>query len=277
MDLSHLAAADVWLILRKPYGKAHSFTLWAPVRRAPAHWRCERQALTSGATARWLLGASIVAASLTGGPVRAGEPAGLPARNLLVQVQEIEHRNAASSSQGLDHAGLTVNSRTGVSGSAAVGWSVGTDRRQHADAQQIMVLNGGRAQMHAGSNTPRQWWSVVWTAQGAQALPSTVWADTGSGWSVHPVWSGKGQMVKVEIAAQSSRAVDPNLTVGGDADAGAATVSRDLLTTVQIPLDQWVTIASTASQREQHASGVLRSGDASASEGLDLQIKITLP
>jgi len=154
---------------------------------------------------------------------------GLPMRNLLVEVQQTQDE-AGEQTTGVAGGSVTIRSDGTIQGGAR--GSVTTRSRDAAGqaVQQLMVLNGGRGAIRLSQAVPYQFVQVVVTPRGIEATPATVWHDSGTGFIVQPRWPGGTQPATVELSAE----------------AGAT----QLLTTVQLPLGDWVTIAHSTGSSE---------------------------
>lgn len=220
----------------------------------------------------------------------AAPPHAPPLRNLVVEMRQIQHRQPHGAAVIVGHgAQVTLGTRGAISGRAGVVWEAHTDRQDDQATQRVVVMNTGQALMRAGLTRPMQWYGAVEIASsnrpasapagpGARIRvePNTWWMDTGQSWMVRPLWPGGGAPVRLEIQAYSSRARDPGLTAGDGASAGAVEQHSEILTTVQVPLGQWVTVASTAQRRAEPAPQTLRSDQAAPDEAVDLQVKVSL-
>ena len=175
---------------------------------------------------------------------------------------------------------LTVALRQ-VEESAGSAYSVSTQARIETLAEQsVQVRNGETASLSVGKSMPMQWLqsvsaqSAMLAASGASASSNSAgvshaltWMDAGQKLKVHPVWPGAKQWVTVDIEVQSA-SVDTRMT------EELPTQSRSqLATTVRVPLDQWITIASTGSSPQ---AGVYGSDAASTTKRL-LQMRVQAP
>ncbi len=219
-------------------------------------------------------------ASLLGAAAQAqsGQSGGrLPLRNLLVEVRQVDEGSTSVQGGGVDRAAVIVGSDGHVSGGADVGWQSSTRQRQDSIAQQLRVLNGGRASMRLGQSVPLQWWQAYVTPQGVQVAPTTVFTEAGKGFSVRPSWPGGNAPVTVEVQTELSRSRDPNLTIGGDPNNGASSETFTTLTTLQFPLGEWVTVASSGQDGSSSERGVLSTRDVGRSRQIVVQMRVTAP
>jgi hypothetical protein len=223
-------------------------------------------------------GAALLAAAALGGGLgaaaaqgRAPGPGGaaLPLRNLLVEVRQSEHTRTQEQQAGVSSGGVVVRSDGQVSGSAGVTLQAGSQARDGGVTQQVRVLNGAQASVRLSRALALQWWQVTWTPQGVQALPGVQWLEAARGFVVRPAWPGGDQPVQVEVSAEGARLqADP---------AAPGTDGRRVLTTVQVPLGQWVTIASSDDTAGRSERGVLSSREAQSARQEVVELRVTAP
>jgi len=166
----------------------------------------------------------------------------VPQRNLLVELRTTSERTDALTGGGVNGGPIVVGPG-GVSGSARIGADARSRNASSGVVQRVVVLNGGEASFRVARQLPWQFFQVLWTAQGATLTPTTLWAESAHGFSVRPRWPGGEAPAQVEVAAQ-----------------GAAGNAR-LLTTVQLPLGQWTTIAGVEREASSRERGVLTGRD----------------
>ncbi len=134
----------------------------------------------------------------------------------------------------------------------AAAYTVGTANRAVDFApQQVRVRSGEKASLQINQSMPMQWvqkiesQSATLSAAGTSAssqsggvTQAVTWMESGQSFTVTPHWSGGKKPVKLEIEVQSS-AVDERTS----SDL-PATARQRYSTTVTVPLNQWVTIAT---------------------------------
>lgn len=180
----------------------------------------------------------------------------LPQRNLIVDVRQVE-----AGSDG--------------------GYSVSTKSREALmTAQTVSVRNGEKASFHVSKSMPMQWVQSVSVQSASMAAPGVsasntgggvtnglVWLEAGQSLQVQPHWPGGKQPVRLEIDVQST-------SVGHRTGAELPDQSKSqLVTTVNAPLGQWVTVAISGSASQ---AGVYSSQTAANSQRL-LQIRVLAP
>lgn len=205
---------------------------------------------------RRLLQALPAAALVLAGAARAQPAAALPPRNLLVEWREQAASQAAREAAGLRGGSVVIGSDGSVHGQARME-IVGRTRDSSVDSlQQLRVLNGGRGSLRLVRAAPLQFYEVRWTPRGAELTPASLWAESARGLVVLPRWPGGDAPVVVELRAESP----------GEAGAGAG---LQLLTTLQLPLGEWVTVASSA--QAQAAGGI------DSAEQREWQLRVSAP
>jgi len=198
---------------------------------------------------------------------------GLPMRNLLVELRQTDEVTANSQSAGVSGGAVVIGSDGQVSGNVGAGAQARSRDASRDTVQQLRVLNGGQASVRLARSVPLQFLHVVWTPQGTQVMPATMFSDVGRGFAVRPRWPGGQAPVTVEVSAESG-------SIGGSmsgGSTGAGERRQTLLTTVQLPIGERVTIASTDSSASDRRSGVLSSRDAERSRREVVQMRVTAP
>ncbi|WP_157991366.1 hypothetical protein [Caldimonas tepidiphila] len=132
--------------------------------------------------------------------------------------------------------------------------------------QQLLVLNGGRGGLRLAQGRALQWYRVLPGPQGWVRVPATVWVEAGQGFSVQPRWPGGEAPVTVEVAAEG----------GGFEPRGGAQRSQ-LLTTLQLPLGEWVTVAESVDERQHRERGLLSGRQGESARSLLVQMRVTVP
>jgi hypothetical protein len=193
---------------------------------------------------------------------------GLPLRNLLVELRQTDEASASRQSAGVSGGTVVIGSDGQVSGNVGIGAQARSREASRDTVQQLRVLNGGQGSVRLARSVPLHFLHVVWSPQGPQVMPATQWTDVGRGFAVRPRWPGGQAPVTVEVSAESG-------SLGGS--TGSAVPRQTLLTTVQLPLGEWVTIASTDSSASDRRSGVLSSSDAERSRREVVQMRVTAP
>jgi len=168
-----------------------------------------------------------------------------------------------------------------VQESESTGYTVSTQPRNPMLAEQfIQVRNGEKASLNVGTSMPMQWVQSA-TAQSAMLAASGVsasnsggsvthavtWMDAGQSIKVHPSWPGGKHVAVVEIEVQSASVQE---RLGAELPDQS---HSQVVTTVNAPLGQWVTIAASGHGPQK---GVYSSDAASQARQL-LQIRVLAP
>lgn len=189
------------------------------------------------------------------------QPASLPQRNLLVQWRWSETTDRSAHEAAVRSGGVVV----GTGGRVDAQGSVVLRSRERQDAgqgeQSVLVLNGARAGIGMAQAVPLQWVEVAVTPDGPAAVLRQAWTEAGQRLQVQPRWPGGSAPVTVEVMQQAS--------TGSAGDS--------LVTSLRVPLDQWVTVARSGESRSRHEQGVLSSRDAQRQGQRELQMRISVP
>lgn len=206
----------------------------------------------------------------------------LPRRMLRLELRHVEEL-----AQGADGRSVVVHADGRIEGPASRDRAVDAQRsrqreHQRESLQSVLVLNGATAMVRLARATAWQFLEVQWSAvDGLQVAPATRWQLDADSVRVQPRWPGPGQPVIATLAVERRR--DAPSADGGAPD-GAGTLQW--LTTVALPVGEWVTIArrdeasaSTDPGAAMPASGtrVWRSGDAAPASTWVVQLRASLP
>ncbi len=199
----------------------------------------------------WRCGALLLAVLL---PALAGAERPLPQRDLLIELRE------ADAAAGADATGWSVRS---ADASAA----------RERPAQQLRVQNGASASLRLTVTRPLQVWQAVPGAllPVAVPVPTTQWIAAGQRLTLQPRWPGGREPVSVALSSDSSR-LDPHVAPGSAELPQRAEAA--VMTTVNVPLGQWVTLASTGTGNDDMT--IVSSGQAAAAARRVLQLRVSL-
>ncbi|RZU01189.1 hypothetical protein [Rivibacter subsaxonicus] len=190
----------------------------------------------------------------------------LPLRNLLVEVRQGESARLGQQSAGIDSARVAIGSDGSVRGAADATLAARSQDSGAQAQQQLRVLNGGSASIGLGSSTPLQWLSWVWTPGGPKPVGTSLMVDTGRSVVVRPSWPGGDAPVTVELRSDAS-------SLGRDGSVARATT----LSTVAVPLGQWITVARSSEAGQQTERGLLSTQSGSSSRDHVVQLRVTAP
>lgn len=205
----------------------------------------------------------------------------LPLRNLLVEVRHGEARHFEQRAAGVDGAGVAIASDGSVRGSAQV--TLGESRSSgRGDAtQQLTVLNGREAMLRVGATVPLQWLEWAWTPQGPALIGGSQLVDVGRQVAVRPSWPGGHAPVTVEVrteaAALAAGGMRPRYAPDGQPLPEGSVERADVLTTMQLPLGEWVTVARSGDDAAQTQRGTLSTRDVAGSRAHVVQMRVSAP
>ncbi|WP_295641409.1 hypothetical protein [uncultured Methylibium sp.] len=229
---------------------------------------------------RALLFAASIALS-TRGFAQAPAARGLPLRNLLVELRQGDESSFDASAAGLRSAAVTVGPDGQVSARAGVTLESRSGGSTLGSAQQLRVINGGQGSIRIGASVPMQWLQWVWTPQGPAVIAGSQLVETGRGFVVQPRWPGGDAPVTVEVRSEASQMASGGIPSRYQFDGRPqpeGSVSRaDVLTTLQIPLGQWVTIASSGEQAQARERGVASTRESASERRVVVQMRVTAP
>lgn len=201
-----------------------------------------------------------------------------PPRRLLITVRQDADRTAVSRggevSGSVSAGGTRIESRRTVIGGAGVEVRRGGDavRGQAYDlrsagaervAQQVQVVEGGKAFINVGTSVPVPLRQVVVTPGGAVVSDSVVYRDLGTGFTAEPQLAGDNVTLTIS----------PTHDTPGSQGPGSANVQR-LTTTVSGRLGEWMDIGGSTEERAGEESGTLRHSTRGGSTGRSVQLKV---
>ncbi len=201
-----------------------------------------------------------------------------PPRRLLISVQQdadstLTARGGEVSGR-VSSGGAVIESRRTVVGGAGVEVRRGGDvvRGQVYDsrsagseriAQQVQVVEGGKAYINVGTSVPVPLRQVVVTPGGAVVSETTVYRDLGSGFSAEPQLAGDNVTLTIS----------PTHDTPGSYGPGSANVQR-LTTTVSGRLGEWIDLGGSVEERSGEEAGTLRHSTRGGSTGRRVQLKV---
>lgn len=197
-------------------------------------------------------------------------PAAPPPRNLSVEMRVSEEQfDAQRAAQG----SVVVGSRGGrVNAGAAVTVQAGSSRQGLDAIQRVLVLNGGRATLQLSQGVQVEGAEIWWTPWGPGAVLRSQWVELVDGLQVQPAWPGGDAPVTLELAVQRRAP----LAAPPPGTRAALPAQWGVVTTVQAPLGEWVTVAEVQGRE----TGMVASGGFGASTATRrrlLQLRVSLP
>ncbi len=185
-----------------------------------------------------------------------------PLQNLVVEMRVSEQQ---TDQQHEARGAVVVGSRGArPGGGASVSVQAGSSQQAQQTSQRVLVLNGGRATLSTAQGLLVDDTEVWWSPWGAGAAVRSQWIELVNGIETRPSWPGGAAPVTVEVAAQRSMP-------GGTTPPAQWT----LVTTVQAPLGEWVTVAQVAGRQAAAVSGGF--GASTSSRQRSLQLRVSLP
>lgn len=205
----------------------------------------------------------------------------LPQRNLLIELRQIDGSSSSASGGGLRSGAVTVGPNGKVQTRAEVGVGTRQIERGSEVVGALRVLNGAQGMLSTGFSLPLTWYSVVWTPSGPGIAGTPGLADVGRRVAVRPRWPGGDAPVTVEVRSEASAMAGGTMPsrfgLDGRPLPDNTVESAGLLTTLQLPLGEWVTVAgsTTADSRSQRDTTY---GTQSRAQGQSLlQMRVTAP
>jgi hypothetical protein len=187
-------------------------------------------------------------------------------RNLAVEMRVSEDQaDVQRDAQG----SVSIGSRGGrVNAGSSVTVQAGSSRQATDATQRVLVLNGGRATLRLSQGLQVDDAEVWWTPWGPGAAVRSQWVELVNGMEVQPRWPGGDAPVTLEIAAQSAGRATPN-------SGQPLPPQTSVLTTVQVPMGEWVEVARLQGRQSSVSSGGF--GAATSSRQRSLQVRVSLP
>lgn len=185
----------------------------------------------------------------------------LPQRDLLIELRQASDTQAGGYSVSTQpQAAPVVAQQLRVRNGEAVSWNVG--QSMPMQWTQSVVAQNSKLDVSGGLGAP----GLSASSQGGGVAQGLTWIEAGQSISARPRWPGGNQPVTVEVAVQSASVQErtgPELPTR---------TSSQLATVVSVPLNQWVTIATTGAAPQK---GVYSTRSSSDPQRL-LQIRVQL-
>jgi len=206
----------------------------------------------------------------------------LPMRNLLVEVRHGEASRFEQQAAGVDQAGVVIGSDGSVRGGAQVTIGSAQGKTSGDATQQLTVLNGREAMLRVGAQVPLQWLQWGWSAQdGPILVGSSQLVDVGKQVTVRPSWPGGSAPVTVEVrteaAALASGGMRPRYTPDGQPLPEGSVDRAGVLTTMQLRLGEWVTVARSGDEAQSSQRGTLSTREVASSRAYVVQMRVSAP
>lgn len=230
---------------------------------------------------------------------------GLPPRNLVVSWRVVGAGQGVAAPGQADAVvrgagGYTVGTGTPGGEVMAVGAARAQTDGEAQTAQQVVVLNGGRARVHVGRTQPYTVWQWAWSGlagqpvqgalagvgaasavqPGAQVWAQAAYLDLGQGMAVRPRWPGGAAPVHVELEVRSRQAsgTEPGRygMIEPDGQPGQVRQS-EVATTLSVPLGQWAVVARSGTRGQRSEPGAVSTRELDAQHGEQLELRVSLP
>lgn len=183
----------------------------------------------------------------------------LPLLNLRAELRWLETNQADRRAADVSGS-VTVGTVRGADGQL----TLRSDQRQTEGEvlQQVLVINGGTAQIRLARAVPLQWVEAVQGPRGAATIVlRQAWAEAATGVVLRPRWPGGAAPVELEVSAE----------------VATGTQQGSIGTQVLVPLGEWFTLATDGSQRIASQRGTLSTHDIDTRTQRELQVRITRP
>lgn len=200
-----------------------------------------------------------------------------PQRNLLVELRWVESSLSAAALAGVREGATVVGTAGSVS--PRPGATLSTQRRatQEQAIQRLLVLNGQSASVSLSEQVPLQWLDYAVQLPSGQptnlaqarvlAAPRTTMVEQTRAFFVTALWPGGTQPVRVTLRATAPQ---------GSVDQAGQPGQAEVLSTVQLPLGDWLTVARSGASVQRPQPGVLSSRDAEGQTSRELQLRVSL-
>jgi hypothetical protein len=194
------------------------------------------------------------------------QAAPLPAVNLRAEVRWVDASQVQRDSVG-GAGSVTVGTGGSVSADAQVTLRATSREAEGQTLQQVLVLNGGSAQVRLSQAVPLQWVEAVQGPRRSAGVLRQTWVEVTAGVVLRPRWPGGAAPVDLEVVAEAP--------IGG---AETANPGREVIgTRVLVPLGEWFTLARSDTQRAVSERGTLSTRDIERSAQRELQVRISRP
>jgi hypothetical protein len=184
-------------------------------------------------------------------------------RNLQIEVRQLR---GGTQSQSMLGASGAVVLQPGQSRGAI---DITAQNRQRSDSgelvQQVLVLNGRSANVMLGNSVPLRLLQSFMRNGAIRYGTATVLVDANSGFSARPIWRGD-HLAELELSAvQSQRSAVP------------LTSASSVITTLVLPLNEWVTVAQSDEALSAGTSAPTGSAQSASQSALTVQVRISTP
>jgi len=187
-------------------------------------------------------------------------PAVLPMKNLQIEIRQIGSEAAQRSS--VDTQGRVILQPGNSRGAGAVSIDQIRSMQSRSLQQQALVLNGRSVSFSLGQTMPLRVVQVLAFNGNLHFVPSTILIDRNSGFSARPLWYGDDE---AEVEISTTRSQNPQ----GSRQTSAST-------TLQVQINEWITIAQSEESQNSSASGVLSQSGEQTQSNFRVEMRVTV-
>jgi hypothetical protein len=187
----------------------------------------------------------------------------LPLRNLLIEVRQQGGERSQRSS--VDAQGRVILQPGRSGGEVAVGIEQTRAAQDRQLSQQALVLNGKSVGFSLGQTAPLRVVQVLAFNGNLHFVPSTILIERNSGFSARPLWYGD-DVAEVEISTMRTQGTQSSL---GTRHSSAST-------TLQVQMNEWITIAQGEESQTNTASGMLSQSGERAQSNFRVEMRVTV-
>lgn len=184
----------------------------------------------------------------------------LPLHNLQIEVRQ--QGNESSQRSSVDAQGRVILQPGRSRAEAAVSADQSRVAQDRQLAQQALVLNGRSVSFSLGQTMPLRVVQVLAFNGNLHFVPSTILIDRNSGFSARPLWYGD-DVAEVEISTTRSQ------NAQGSRQTSAST-------TLQVQINEWITIAQSEESQNSSASGVLSQSGEQTQSNFRVEMRVTV-
>lgn len=199
----------------------------------------------------------------------------LPRQNLWIELRWVEQNLSGAAVAGAGDGSVVVSTGGSVSSRGGVTISTQTRSQRQQSLPRLMVLNGQPASITLGEVMPIQWVDIGLERRPnedrVQVTPRQSVVERSRSVSVKPQWPGGQQPVTVEVRTQD---LASPLPPGASLDPAQRADTSAVLSTVQVPMGQWVTIARTGTVETSASRGTFSTRDAEVQRLRELQLRV---
>lgn len=186
------------------------------------------------------------------------------ARRFAITVEQINDNNRAQESLAADGRVVITNGNVGINGNIR---SAKTGDRSGGSVQQFLLVTEGQSGfIQLGQRIPEEQRLWLSPGLGGSAVRSQEWIDIATGFNVTPRLSADN-VVQLEIQSKNeSLKSNSSRTIN----------AQSMATTVSVPLNEWVTLASSGEATTSSGRGTVHRTQSRENDSWVVRIKVTL-